>query len=530
MYTTIGLSALTSGEVDQLENIGTTTISPSTWGYLGGVDQNVHSGANSTFNDITVLGTVDGIDIATQDAKLETLYTTIGLSALTSGEVDQLENIGATTISATQWGFLGAMDQDVNVGGNVAFHSAIIDSTGTEAFLVRKDSDGGDVLVVDTTNSVVAVSGDITVSGTVDGIDIATQDAKLETLYTTIGLSELTSGEVDQLENIGGTTISSSTWGYLGGVDQSLNNGANATFGILTVTGTVDGIDIATQDVKLETLYTTIGLSALTSGEVDQLENIGTTTISPSTWGYLGGVDQNVHSGANSTFNDITVLGTVDGIDIATQDAKLETLYTTIGLSALTSGEVDQLENIGATTISATQWGFLGAMDQDVNVGGNVAFHSAIIDSTGTEAFLIRKDSDGGDVFTVDTTNSQVLINGINITPITGDILNTSFSGANNQSSATNVSGLLFAEASVKSFLIIATVSVGATADLYQQFEIRGLQKATGIWIITDIRLGDDTDIEFSILSTGGNGQLQYTSADYTGFSSLDITFRALVN
>jgi hypothetical protein len=188
------------------------------------------------------------------------------------------------------------------------------------------------------------------------------------------------------------------------------------------------------------------------------------------------------------------------------------------------------LENIGATTISATQWGFLGAMDQDVNVGGNVAFHSAIIDSTGTEAFLIRKDSDGGDVFTVDTTNSQVLINGINITPITGDILNTSFSGANNQSSATNVSGLLFAEASVKSFLIIATVSVGATADLYQQFEIRGLQKATGIWIITDIRLGDDTDIEFSILSTGGNGQLQYTSADYTGFSSLDITFRALVN
>jgi hypothetical protein len=768
MYTTIGLSALTSGEVDQLENIGTTTISPSTWGYLGGVDQNVHSGANSTFNDITVLGTVDGIDIATQDAKLETLYTTIGLSALTSGEVDQLENIGATTISATQWGFLGAMDQDVNVNGNVEFNSAIIDSTGTEAFLVRKDSDGGDVFVVnttdrssrfqtgtnnnmfivddtngvsvvghdngslggtyrdlsftghiiklsvgsgsaqtalkidsngsqgtstiitldtlstvidgtgteallvrkgtdggdvfvvDTTNSVVAVTGDITVSGNVDGIDIATQDAKLETMYTTIGLSSLTSGEVDQLENIGTTTISATQWGYLGATDQSLattdavqfnsaiigsvsvdttttvgttvnpssstggalnvggdlvlgtttpriyfpNNGVAAptftnrsagtkiilspaidssnsdyAFGIdssvlwcsvpstsrefkwfggtteamnLTGSGTLsvqgnivtesdlyangifyakggnsyfynednvnsgsvnmyfsnagpsnqvksaiisesvgdwgrsnlhicknsssDSTDVSLTD-KVISIYTdrsiefheraiidttgtdafvvrkdsgggdvftvdTTNSSVAIGGSMTLLSNFSMIAtddnsrlrfVSVGSTNYIqSALDATTDSyrplhftsmNGGRTFlkvldtgidvtGDITVSGNVDGIDIATQDAKLETMYTTIGLSSLTSGEVDQLENIGATTISATQWGFLGAMDQDVNVNGNVEFNSAIIDSTGTEAFVVRKDSDGGDVFKVDTTNLSVAITG----------------------------------------------------------------------------------------------------------------------
>lgn len=40
----------------------------------------------------------------------------------------------------------------------------IIDETSTEAFLVRKDSDGGDIFTVDTTNSIVKVTGDLTVS------------------------------------------------------------------------------------------------------------------------------------------------------------------------------------------------------------------------------------------------------------------------------------------------------------------------------------------------------------------------------
>jgi len=62
-----------------------------------------------------------------------------------------------------------------------------------------------------------------------------------------------------------------------------------------------------------------------------------------------------------------------------------------------------------------------GTIGGDLTISGNVAVsgdasinltsvvsNSTILDVTGTEAFLVRKDSDGGDVFTIDTTNSNV--------------------------------------------------------------------------------------------------------------------------
>tara|TARA_R100001440_G_scaffold14622_3_gene24816 strand:- start:17807 stop:22447 length:4641 start_codon:yes stop_codon:yes gene_type:complete len=54
--------------------------------------------------------------------------------------------------------------------------------------------------------------------------------------------------------------------------------------------------------------------------------------------------------------------------------------------------------------------------DIKIEGGGSFAFDEIIegtqvIDVTNTEAFLVRKDSDGGDVFVVDTTNSRIGIN-----------------------------------------------------------------------------------------------------------------------
>ena len=44
------------------------------------------------------------------------------------------------------------------------------------------------------------------------------------------------------------------------------------------------------------------------------------------------------------------------------------------GLEALTAAEVDQLENIGVTTISAAQWAYLGALNQALATGDAVGF------------------------------------------------------------------------------------------------------------------------------------------------------------
>ena len=55
----------------------------------------------------------------------------------------------------------------------------------------------------------------------------------------------------------------------------------------------------------------------------------------------------------------------------------------------------------------------------DLTVSGSSAITTneviqgtSIIDGNSTEAFLVRKDGDGGDIFTVDTTNSDVTIGG----------------------------------------------------------------------------------------------------------------------
>ena len=58
-------------------------------------------------------------------------------------------------------------------------------------------------------------------------------------------------------------------------------------------------------------------------------------------------------------------------------------------------------------------------IDADLSVTGSTAITTneviqgtSIIDITNTEALLVRKDSDGGDIFTVDTTNSTVKVGG----------------------------------------------------------------------------------------------------------------------
>ncbi|KKN52572.1 hypothetical protein LCGC14_0611240 [marine sediment metagenome] len=60
---------------------------------------------------LTLIGVESG---ATADQTEADILTLLGL---TSGEVDQVGNLGATTVSATQWGYVGAMTKDP-IGGD----------------------------------------------------------------------------------------------------------------------------------------------------------------------------------------------------------------------------------------------------------------------------------------------------------------------------------------------------------------------------------------------------------------------------
>jgi hypothetical protein len=167
---------------------------------------------------------------------------------------------------------------------------------------------------------------------------------------------------------------------------QTITTTGNATVGgDIIVTGTVDGVDIATLKTDVDAFPD--GLQSLSADEVTQLLNINSTTISTTQWDYLGELNQALKVTDDVQFNDLTltgdiaVAGTVDGADIASMRSDVDALQTEIalfddGLQDLTAAEVQQLQNIDSATISTAQWVYVGDLDQALTTTSAVTFSS----------------------------------------------------------------------------------------------------------------------------------------------------------
>ena len=129
------------------------------------------------------------------------------LSNLTAVEGAQLENIGSTTISATQWGYLGGSDQNVKTNSDVTFASASLSN--------------------------VVVSGNLTVLG--DAVELGVSELTIEDKTITVA-----SGSADSAAADGAGII-------IAGADESITwNHANTRFNIsddIHVTGTIKATD-----------------------------------------------------------------------------------------------------------------------------------------------------------------------------------------------------------------------------------------------------------------------------------------------
>jgi hypothetical protein len=92
--------------------------------------------------------------------------------------------------------------------------------------------------------------------------------------------------------------------------------------------------------------------------------------------------------------------------------------------------------------------------------------------------------------------------------------------GANNQSSPADVTGLVYTSGK---FDISMTVQVVATTSLTQLYKLSGIKSPSSSWNMTSIDVsGDITGVIFTITS---GGQIQYTSLNYTGFTSISFTW-----
>lgn len=99
------------------------------------------------------------------------------------------------------------------------------------------------------------------------------------------------------------------------------------------------------------------------------------------------------------------------------------------------------------------------------------------------------------------------------------EILTGSFSAANNQTTAANVTNLDVS--SYKGARVELTVEIDATADLFEKFQLDIMNKSTDFDMVVE-SLGDTSNITFTITSAG---QVQYTSGNEAGFVSSTFTW-----
>ena len=245
-----------TGTSNQISVTGGTQnlTSNRTWSFS--LPQDIHSGADPTFNSLTL----------TTSASIGTDLNVTGDSFLTG-----LLDIGGTGSSAklsvyrsggTVFEVLGDQGQLFSITDDLSGTLfSVNDISGLSILSVDADDRivmgtfGSNGLVIDgtligigieTPTEALDISGNIKLTGLVDSRDIAGDGAKLDDLYDTIGLKALTAAEVDQIENIGAITISSTQWGYLGSFDQNLRttDSVNFTDGAFSDTLFVNGLNV----------------------------------------------------------------------------------------------------------------------------------------------------------------------------------------------------------------------------------------------------------------------------------------------
>ena len=197
----------------------------------------------------------------------------------------------------------------------------------------------------------------------------------------------------------------------------------------------------------------------------------------------------------------------------------------TIANNAITNVKVDAAAAIARSKLaSGTNYRILA------NSSSGVMSENAAL----TAARAVQSDANGQLESSAVTTTELGYVSGVTssiqtqlagkLTKSAGDLNETSFAGANNEATPVDVTGFAFANASVRSFQAFVSVFVDATSDLYEEFELFGVQRGSD-WTLAVESSGDNSQVVFSVTNAG---QVQYTSANYTGFSSMVIKFRAI--
>lgn len=230
-----------------------------------------------------------------------------------------------------------------------------LDVSSETALLVEDDGVNDNVLVVDTTLPGVGVN-----KAPTTGLDISGNAAISGTL--SIGAQTIT-GNVDA-----SGTVDAAGGFYIDGFALDADDvGAQPAF-------TPGDLTEATSNV----LSISGGSGALVSGA-----SIRVLEASAGQSGYLSSGDWSIFNGKQSALSN--------------------------GIGELTTAEVNQLKNIDSSTISQTQWGYLGGTDQNIASSSTVQFATITIDKTDAPVLTLNDSGDSSSVvLTADSIGNTI--------------------------------------------------------------------------------------------------------------------------
>jgi hypothetical protein len=286
---------------------------------------------------------------------------------------------------------------------------------------------------------------------------------------------------------------------------------------------TLPGADSAANNVMVSDGSGNLSLAALVNANVSASAAIALSKLAAVT------ADRALISDGSGYITASTVtateLGYVDGVTSAIQtqlNGKASLALDNLAAVAINTSlvsDTDNTDNLGSASI-AWAAGYINKLYLDSNSQTTTIAGSP---SASASVDYILPAADGASGTVLSTNGSGVLSWSSVPSASAGDIEETSFAAANNQSAPANVTGLAFANGTVRSFKALVSVYIDATGDLFEVFELFGIQKGSD-WDMSVMSTGDDSNVEFTITSAG---QVQYTSGNESGFVSNTIKFRA---
>ncbi len=217
--------------------------------------------------------------------------------------------------------------------------------------------------------------------------------------------------------------------------------------------------------------------------------------------------------------------------DSSSVDFTYDDVSNTVSAAVLPAGvDHDQLLNYVANDhVDHSAIQITTITDSGLTGGGDITATRALsVDINGTTAETVPSNLDKILIYDASATALKSMTRGnfLSGVPVNsaGDINETSFSLANDQSTPADVTGFLFAPATVRSFEALVSVEIDATAELYEVLTLRGIQK-NGSFDMSITANGDESGVIFSITNAG---QVQYISNSFPGFVSGLIKFRAI--